>query len=248
MITSSYTPCLVSTDPTLTPDNLTRVLEIMGDVAWNHFALYINLPDTERSKIKSQYDSARDRKLALPHVFISAHPAPSWERVAHALYQTYDDSCHTYLQQHFPTGIYIQCVCILVCSTGDSALGVLCCFALFVCLTLLASFFLPSHLSLKTCTHVNVHCMYSVQCTLYTEIASIIHVYMYNASEHELFISLTSFVAQSTYSCVQCILRFNVQVHVYRFCLVLPMQADIAPRRSTSRRCCAASSSWTSTR
>ena len=27
----------------------------------------------------------------------------------------------------------------------------LCCFALFVCLTLLASFFLPSHLSLKTC-------------------------------------------------------------------------------------------------
>ena len=34
-----------------------------------------------------------------------------------------------------------------------AALGVLCCFALFVCLTLLASFFLPSHLSLK---HVHV--------------------------------------------------------------------------------------------
>ena len=30
-----------------------------------------------------------------------------------------------------------------------TALGVLCCFALFVCLTLLSSFFLPSHLSLK---------------------------------------------------------------------------------------------------
>ena len=30
-----------------------------------------------------------------------------------------------------------------------TALGVLCCFALFVCLTLLASLFLPSHLSLK---------------------------------------------------------------------------------------------------
>ena len=29
-----------------------------------------------------------------------------------------------------------------------TTLGVLCCFALFVCLTLLASFFLPSHLSL----------------------------------------------------------------------------------------------------
>ena len=33
-----------------------------------------------------------------------------------------------------------------------TALGVLCCFALFVCLTLLASFYLPSHLSFKTCT------------------------------------------------------------------------------------------------
>ena len=30
-----------------------------------------------------------------------------------------------------------------------TALGVLCCFALFVCLTVLASFFLPSHLSFK---------------------------------------------------------------------------------------------------
>ena len=42
------------------------------------------------------------------------------------------------------------------CTRGSSfflgkvtALGVLCCFALFVCLTLLASFFLPSHLSFR---------------------------------------------------------------------------------------------------
>ena len=39
-----------------------------------------------------------------------------------------------------------------------TALGVLCCFALFVCLTLLASFFLPSHLSFKnTYTHTHTH-------------------------------------------------------------------------------------------
>ena len=34
-----------------------------------------------------------------------------------------------------------------------TALGVLCCFALFVCLTLLASFFLPSHLSFSINWH-----------------------------------------------------------------------------------------------
>ena len=37
-----------------------------------------------------------------------------------------------------------------------TALGVLCCFALFVCLILLASFFLPSHLSFKNMYYV--HC------------------------------------------------------------------------------------------
>ena len=128
MITSSYTPCLVSTDPTLTPDNLTRVLEIMDDGLWNYFAEYINLPASVQNKIRSQHASDRDRKLALPHVFISAHPTPSWELVAHALYQmgTFDDSYHRaleYLQQHFPTGTVCMYVHVhaLVCKTGDSA-------------------------------------------------------------------------------------------------------------------------------
>ena len=48
-----------------------------------------------------------------------------------------------------------SCVCCIVKATPSiytctcAALGVLCCFALFVCLTLLASFFFPSHLSFK---------------------------------------------------------------------------------------------------
>ena len=47
------------------------------------------------------------------------------------------------------------CTCI---QAHNKYMGVLCCFALFVCLTLLASFFLPSHLSLK---HEQVHTMLS---------------------------------------------------------------------------------------
>ena len=41
------------------------------------------------------------------------------------------------------------CTCSTCCTCTCTALGVLCYFALFVCLTLLASFFLPSHLSFK---------------------------------------------------------------------------------------------------
>ena len=39
------------------------------------------------------------------------------------------------------------------------------CFALFVCLTLLASFFLPSHLSLKICIY-SVWCLVSLVVSL----------------------------------------------------------------------------------
>ena len=58
-----------------------------------------------------------------------------------------------------------------------TALGVLCCFALFVCLTLLASFFLTSHLSIKhvhACIHVRTlkSCfVFSNTCTFFVHVS-----------------------------------------------------------------------------
>ena len=76
-----------------------------------------------------------------------------------------------------------------------TALGVLCCFALFVCLTLLASFFLPSHLSFK-----NMH-MCIIMCVGY-------------GGEHE----------NRRYSQVvnldnTVIIWYNI--HLYMYCIVL---------------------------
>ena len=60
-----------------------------------------------------------------------------------------------------------------------TALGVLCCFALFVCLTLLASFFLPSHLSFVYMYNVNIY-----TCILVAELHGLftieVHVHVYN--------------------------------------------------------------------
>ena len=53
-----------------------------------------------------------------------------------------------------------------------TALGVLCCFALFVCLTLFASFFLPSHLSFK-----NMY-MY-IQCSFILFYGCVLHLTAY---------------------------------------------------------------------
>ena len=79
--------------------------------------------------------------------------------------------------QWLSNSIQARSTTICMCMYGSSfflgkvtALGVLCCFALFVRLTLLASFFLPSHLSLK-----DVFCACAYMCDVCT---CIIHVHV----------------------------------------------------------------------
>ena len=99
-------------ESSLTPENLSTVLDVMSDGLWEKFGRYVNTPESELERIKGQYTSDRERKQALIHSFISSHPAPSWSLVASALYQIElfydaDGSGHKALdrlQQLFPTG------------------------------------------------------------------------------------------------------------------------------------------------
>ena len=73
------------------------------------FGHYANILFSELDKIDSQYDSQRECKQAVSLSLISDHPAPSWDLVAHALYQVGEDDSHRaleHLQQLFPTGIH----------------------------------------------------------------------------------------------------------------------------------------------
>ena len=92
-------------EPSLTPHNLSTVLHSMEDRQWYMFGGYANIPDSELMKIQSQYASDRECKQAVSHFLISDHPAPSWDLVAHALYQVRSDGSHRaleHLQQLFP--------------------------------------------------------------------------------------------------------------------------------------------------
>ena len=100
-------------DPSLTPENLSTVLDIMSDSLWREFGDNVNIPDSELDRIQGQCTSDRECKQALIHTFLSSHPAPSWTLVAWALYMTEwygeDGSCLRALdhqQELFPTGIY----------------------------------------------------------------------------------------------------------------------------------------------
>ena len=99
----------------LTSHNLSTVLDSMDDDKWDDFSHHVNIPYSERERIRSQYSSAKEHKQAAIDHFISSHPAPSWRLVARALYRmaTFykgNDSSHRALadlQRLFPTGIYI---------------------------------------------------------------------------------------------------------------------------------------------
>ena len=107
----------------LTPENLSTVLDSMDDGLWEWFSHFVNIPVSERGRITSQYSSSRERKQAAINALISGHPAPSWRLVAHALYQMGTsgrdvDSCHRALdrlQQLFPTGTATPCT-VCMCS------------------------------------------------------------------------------------------------------------------------------------
>ena len=104
-------------DPSLTPENLSTVLDSMSDEWWEEFGSYANIPLSERDKIERQYSSEREKKQAVIHSLTSTHPALSWTLVACAIYKTAwlgnDESCLRALdrlQQLFPTGIGITCI------------------------------------------------------------------------------------------------------------------------------------------
>ena len=111
---------------------------MMEDRLWEWFSGCVNTPVSEVKRIRRQYSSGKDRKVAVIRYYISNHPAPSWTLVARALYMMGGlygyESCHRSLdrlQQLFPTGtvhvimyllVYIQmyfeishcyCVCTL---------------------------------------------------------------------------------------------------------------------------------------
>ena len=105
---------MCSSDPSLTPENLSTVVESMPNSLWEEFSHYVNIPNSESEKIRKQHSSHRECKQATSHHLISTHPSPSWILVAHALYQMGSrkgvgegESCHKALdclQQKFPTG------------------------------------------------------------------------------------------------------------------------------------------------
>ena len=67
----------------------------------------MDVPQSTLDKIKSQFQTTRDRKTEVLRVISTKHPQPTWEQVADALYQMNEGQYHSVLervQSLFPTG------------------------------------------------------------------------------------------------------------------------------------------------
>ena len=100
-------PSSTNTEPSLTLHNLNIALDTLPDRVWDGFGVTLSVPLSQLSEIRSQYSSGGERISALLHTYLTSHPAPSWQRVADALYILNGGVFHTVLgrvQRMFPTG------------------------------------------------------------------------------------------------------------------------------------------------
>ena len=72
------------TEPTLTLDNLTTVMDGVQDI--NNFADWLQIPESKRYQIQQQYDSVPRRKRAYMDCWLTHHPLPSWKMVSISLW------------------------------------------------------------------------------------------------------------------------------------------------------------------
>ena len=103
--------CPFSTDPSLTPSNLTLVLQSLPDEEWKGFGFMLDVPQSTLDKIESQFHSDEERKAAVIRAYLIEHPHPTWEHVSDALYQLSFGVYHSVLerlQSLFPTGEHVM--------------------------------------------------------------------------------------------------------------------------------------------
>ena len=100
------------TEPSLNPQNLSTALETMPEKELYNFIWRLNVPQSKQNEIKSQYNTHKGRKVALLSIYLSDHPAPSWQHVTDALYRHKLHAVLEKVQTMFPTGKYIHHCCI----------------------------------------------------------------------------------------------------------------------------------------
>ena len=94
------------TEPTLTEENLTSLLERVKSL--DHVATNLHIPGSKKNEIQRQYSSISQRRQQYCRYWLSDHPAPSWLVVADTLYRTGEYGALEVLQKFYLKGEHIH--------------------------------------------------------------------------------------------------------------------------------------------
>ena len=142
MSVSTFSPSstCTNTESSLNLHNLNTALETLPDEEWDDFGMWMNVPGSQRTKIRSQYSTKRERKSALLHTYLTSYPAPSWQHVADILYRCGWGKFHAVLekvQTMFPTGKKMcQCCVVLLTRVQES-----CCYCVDILVSAMCDLF-----------------------------------------------------------------------------------------------------------
>ena len=78
--------CLLS-DPSLTPSNMSTTLDTLPADKWEVFRAGLDVPESKRDQIMSQFTSDEERKDEVIRIYHAQHAHPSWEHVSDILYK-----------------------------------------------------------------------------------------------------------------------------------------------------------------
>ena len=78
---------VVNTDLTVTTEKLNHLFSTMKDDMVDYSGLWLDLPNSNRSEIKTNYHSPAQRREAYIDAYVGDHPCPSWKEVSYALHR-----------------------------------------------------------------------------------------------------------------------------------------------------------------
>ena len=94
---------LFISDPTLTADNVTKVMDLLND--WNSLkygVIPIIVPASQMKEIQKKFSNKKEIANECASYYVHCHPQPSWTHLAHHLYSKEEFTAVKMLKQFLP--------------------------------------------------------------------------------------------------------------------------------------------------
>ena len=84
-------------------------MEVMGEVRyWEGVGGMLDISSFKLQEIKQQSSSEREKSHAVGGYWVNTHPKPSWEKLAHVLYEKREKRALAKTKRYLPNGMCIS--------------------------------------------------------------------------------------------------------------------------------------------